>query len=66
VTIDNNWSDNCYSGIVDGLFWPNGFLGDKCCTQSRPIINEYSYSWINIDMGAQTMVKTVLLISRED
>ncbi len=56
--------NNCIGALVDGKFYPLGFEdGSKCCAHTSPTTN---YSLFSIDMGAQTIVQTVLIINREE
>ncbi len=57
--------NNCIGALVDGKFYPLGFAdGSKCCAHTAPFTN--TCSWFSIDMGAQTIVQTVLIINREE
>jgi hypothetical protein len=47
---------NCLSGLVDGKFSPIGYNATThCCATTSPTTNSVA-TWLNIDMGAKTVV----------
>ena len=60
----NNLHSDCLSGLVDGKFipWVSAAGSTKCIAHNEPTT---PHSWFNIDMGAKTIVQTVLVIDYE-
>jgi hypothetical protein len=65
--IYNSGSDigysNCLWGLVDGKFSPMGYSSTtKCCAHTTCVTN----AWLNINLGAKTVVWTVIINNRDE